>query len=152
MLYSDPLAFFLTWTTYGSWLPGDGRGWTQKRGGKRRPDPVRRRDALARQTETGVRLGPAQRTLVEAVIQDHAARRGWTLHAVNVRTNHVHVVVTAPGYEPKLVGEQFRAWGTRRLRSLDPDRRNWWTEGGNAQLLFTEEDVAEAVRYVLEAQ
>ena len=25
--HSDPLAFFLTWTAYGSWLPGDGRGW-----------------------------------------------------------------------------------------------------------------------------
>jgi len=23
----DPLAFFLTWTKYGSWLPGDERGW-----------------------------------------------------------------------------------------------------------------------------
>jgi hypothetical protein len=22
----DPLAFFLTWTTYGSWLPGDASG------------------------------------------------------------------------------------------------------------------------------
>ena len=26
---NDPLAFFLTWSTYGSWLPGDARGWTE---------------------------------------------------------------------------------------------------------------------------
>ena len=25
----DPLAFFLTWTTYGTWLPGDERGWSR---------------------------------------------------------------------------------------------------------------------------
>jgi hypothetical protein len=29
---SGPMAFFLTWTTYGSWLPGDDRGWCDARG------------------------------------------------------------------------------------------------------------------------
>ena len=28
----DPLALFLTWTTYGLWLPGDERGWVEKPG------------------------------------------------------------------------------------------------------------------------
>ena len=28
----EPLAYFLTWTTYGTWLPGDGRGWVEKNG------------------------------------------------------------------------------------------------------------------------
>ncbi len=23
----DPIAFFITWPTYGTWLPGDERGW-----------------------------------------------------------------------------------------------------------------------------
>ena len=27
----EPIAYFLTWTTYGSWLPGDQRGWVQYR-------------------------------------------------------------------------------------------------------------------------
>ena len=152
MLSSDPIAYFLTWTTYGSWLPGDERGWTPRGGGKRPPDPARRRDAAARLREPPVTLAPAQRALVDAVIRDHAGRRGWTLHAVNVRTNHVHVVVTAPTYAPKLVGEQFRGWGTRRLKAAHPGRENWWTEGGTAQLVFGEDDLTEAVRYVLEAQ
>ena len=25
----DPLAYFLTWSTYGTWLPGDERGWIE---------------------------------------------------------------------------------------------------------------------------
>ena len=28
----ETLAYFLTWTTYGSWLPGDERNWVDKRG------------------------------------------------------------------------------------------------------------------------
>jgi hypothetical protein len=27
---ADPIAYFLTWTTYGTWLPGDERGWYAK--------------------------------------------------------------------------------------------------------------------------
>jgi hypothetical protein len=26
----EPLAYFPTWTTYGTWLPGDDRGWRRK--------------------------------------------------------------------------------------------------------------------------
>ena len=26
----EPLAFLLTWTTYGTWSPGDERGWNRK--------------------------------------------------------------------------------------------------------------------------
>lgn len=27
---SEPLAYFITWTTYGTWLPGDPRGWVKE--------------------------------------------------------------------------------------------------------------------------
>jgi hypothetical protein len=37
----DPLALFLTWTTSGSWLPGDERGWAEKPGCFRQPDAKR---------------------------------------------------------------------------------------------------------------
>jgi hypothetical protein len=37
----DPLALFLTWTTYGQWLPGDERGWVEKPGRCRQPDAQR---------------------------------------------------------------------------------------------------------------
>ena len=33
------LACFLTWTTYGTWLPGDERGWVELHGGFERPTP-----------------------------------------------------------------------------------------------------------------
>ena len=152
MLHSTPIAYFLTWTTYGTWVPGDDRGWTERKFGKRPPDPARARAARSLQKEPPVTLTPSQRALVDGVIRDHARRREWALHAVNVRTNHVHVVLTAASHAPKVAGEQLRGWGTRRLKAAHPGRENWWTEGGSAQLVFDEDDLAEAVRYVLEAQ
>ena len=30
----EPIAYFITWTTYGTWLPGDERGWSRKGDGE----------------------------------------------------------------------------------------------------------------------
>ena len=67
----DPLAFFLTWTTYGSWLPGDERGWILKGRGIQTPDPVRRNHAESLLTEPPCSLDDEQRGLVEATIARH---------------------------------------------------------------------------------
>ena len=37
----DPLAYFITWATYGTWLPGDERGWVEYRHGWQLPDRAR---------------------------------------------------------------------------------------------------------------
>jgi REP element-mobilizing transposase RayT len=117
----DPLAYFLTWTTYGTWLPGDERGWVKRGEGFQLPDPIRRSDAEARMTEDACSLDNEQRKLVETTIADHCRIRGWYLHTVNCRTNHVHVVVTA-SRDPDEVREQFKAWCTRKLKELQQSR------------------------------
>jgi hypothetical protein len=40
MANSAPIAFFLTWSTYGTWLPGDDRGWVEYCHGFQLPDPI----------------------------------------------------------------------------------------------------------------
>ena len=47
----DPLAYFLTWSTYGTWLPGDARGWIEYAHGWQFPDAARMLEAEARMTE-----------------------------------------------------------------------------------------------------
>lgn len=61
---SDPLAYFLTWTTYGSWLPGDDRGWAFKGRGFRAPDAVLAEGAAQLMTEPECLLDDDQRALV----------------------------------------------------------------------------------------
>src|SRR5262245_35121487 len=91
-----PLAYHITWTTYGTWLHGDERGWVESGvPGIQGPDPQRQRDEQAHLTASAVVLTPEQRAVVEQTVRDHCRIRGWTLHTLNVRTNHLHVVVTA---------------------------------------------------------
>ena len=148
-----PLGYFLTWTTYGTWLPGDDRGWVD---GKTHeihfvPAPDRELSAQTVMSEQPITLVPAQRELVDRTIRDHCRIRAWELHAVNVRTNHVHVVLTADR-SPDVVMEQFKAWGTRRLKAGDPRRRKWWTENGSKRYLWTEEALEAAIAYVRDCQ
>ena len=151
--YSDPLGYFLTWTTYGTWLPGDERGWNKKGRGARAPDRARKMRAQSRMNEPACVLTAEQRTAVRRAITEHCAIRGWHLHVQNVRTNHVHVVVTAPGYHPGRVAHEFKDWGTRYLRRAGfRDRKTWWTEGESKHYLNTDEELESTIIYARDLQ
>ncbi len=155
------LAYHITWTTYGTWLPGDARGWVKSRvWGIQAPDPEREQQARDHMAEPAVVLTPDQRTLVEQTVRDHCRLRGWMLHAVNARTNHVHVVVTA-NREPDEVMGQFKAWCSRNLSdqaglvaavARKAGRRRWFTEGGDKERIEDKQYLENAIQYVLERQ
>jgi REP element-mobilizing transposase RayT len=152
---SRPLAYLITWTTYGTWLPGDERGWVDRGapGGVQAPDPAKRDAARRKLDGPPVALLPEQRALVEATVRAHCDFRRWTLHAVNARSNHVHVVVTAPETEPEKIMDQFKAWCSRRLNErAGKARERWWTRHGSTKWINDEDYFHAAVRYVLERQ
>jgi REP element-mobilizing transposase RayT len=114
----DRLAYFLTWCTYGTWLPGNERGWVLHRRGWQLPDPVRELEAKAKMAENACRLNARQREVVEQQISETCEHRGWALFAVNCRSNHLHVVLFSP-QKPEFVRNQLKAWCTRRLKELE---------------------------------
>jgi REP element-mobilizing transposase RayT len=151
-IMAPPLGYLITWTTYGSWLPGDERGWVEfDVSGIQAGDLVRQAAARARMREEPVLLDAAQRALVESTIRDHCALRQWQLHAVNARSNHVHVVVTAQ-IPPEQVVNQFKAWCSRRLSEQFGSRKRWWTHYGSTKWINEESYLHNAIRYVLERQ
>ena len=149
----EPMAFFITWTTYGTWLPGDERGWRRWGDGNVQPaNGLFVEMAAARMKETAFTLSLKQREIVEKTIARHCEIRHWILRAVSARSNHVHVVVTSPGYRPKRVRDQFKAWCTRHLKPFNPARERFWTEGGSCRSINIEDDLEAAIQYVNEAQ
>ena len=149
----DPIAYLLTWVTYGTWLPGDSRGWVEYRHGWQLPDSVLETEAAARSTEDVCRLSDEQRGAVEKQIGETCHHRGWHLHAVNCRSNHVHVVVSAGGTRPKRIRADLKAWATRCLNQrFDVERANWWAERGSIRFLYDEDSLDAAVVYVTEGQ
>ena len=152
-LMNDRITYLITWTTYGTWLPGDARGWRKADQGPRQPQPLLEEWCRTRLAENPVLLNEAQRLRVESVCRKHAEIRGWELHAVSVRSNHVHLVVTADK-PAKIVRDQFKANATRVLRE-PPDavtNESIWTKGGDCEVVDGEESLHRVLEYVTEAQ
>jgi REP element-mobilizing transposase RayT len=155
------LAYFITWTTYGTWLPGDARGWIKTREWGIKPsDPELENKARARMAEPAVVLTPNKRKLIEQTITDHCRIRRWILHAVNARTNHVHVVVTVDR-DADEIRNQFKAWCSRKLSdqakltnavAKKAGRRHWFTEGGDSEAVYDEQHLENVILYVMEGQ
>jgi REP element-mobilizing transposase RayT len=170
----EPTSFFITFTCYGTWLHGDQRGsvdpshneWQSPR---LEPDEERERCEFQRLKHAPVHLGPVQRSIVHRSIEEVVFHRGWRLHALNVRTNHVHVVVTA-NRAGKRIRNDFKSYATRHLKEAnylpaaclqvldaqagtDPTSENSrlrvWTRGGSLRRIDSENSFQRAIEYTL---
>ncbi len=155
--------WLLTWTTYGTWLPGSQRGFVSEvrdeSGVKvlhNTPHtpcdadlPALQAYAASIMTEDAVLLDLAQAQVVAEQLRETAAHRGWRLLALAVMPNHVHVAVGVPG-DPdpeKLLGD-FKTWCTRRLNSGWGRREHWWTQSGSRRPKNSAALLRSAIKYV----
>jgi REP element-mobilizing transposase RayT len=163
-LTDDPIRLFITWTTYGTWLPGDDRGWRKWKSGQQHSQPLLEEWCHKHMKAQPLVLTRPQRQAVEKVIREHSTIRGWELAAVSARLNHVHVAVTvvpivsgkalAAGKYVKNVRDQLKANSTRVLRQLsDPiTHEKSWTKGGDIQFIDSDEDWEQVILYITVAQ
>ena len=98
-------------------------------------------------------LEPKDRKAVEDSCHKHCDHRGWTLLAVNARTNHVHAVVVTD-HSPQITRDQLKANATRGLRQQSEPlvAERTWSKGGDCEVLDTEDDIFNAVTYVIDGQ
>jgi REP element-mobilizing transposase RayT len=155
---STPLAYFITFTCYGTWLHGDERGSVDDE--HNAPGtPLLPADQGRRAREQDELAGPPyqldalRRQVTLEAVCEIARRKGWVLHAAHVRTNHVHIAVTAAG-TPERVMNDFKTAASRRLNKAFPAERDRtrWTRHGSTRYLWTDEAVAEKVHYALHGQ
>jgi REP element-mobilizing transposase RayT len=147
-----PLAYHLTWTCYGQWLHGDARGYVDAHhrtlgepyvhGGGRLYNV-----SFNRMAESPCWLGEEERRAVTAALHAACRFRGWSLLAVNVQPDHVHVAVEAPGITGKRAMALLKGRATRLLRQGGA-RERWWTEGGKVELVRDAAHLATVVAYV----
>ena len=149
---SEPWAYFLTWTTYGMWLPGDQRGWVDKHDPTciQNPDPQCENAAKARLKESSVKLSNILRKVVEKAIRETCAFRGWKIYALAVLSNHVHLIVAVSDKEPKQILRIVKAYGSRALNreNRQTQRKRWWTSGGSAGRIYQKDSLNAAIAYV----
>jgi REP element-mobilizing transposase RayT len=154
------LAYLLTWTTYGTRVHGDARGSVDKQhnqvGTPFLPaDPDREAANRARSTNPPFVMNDAMRQCVHETIRAHAGIRAWHILALNVRTNHVHIVLNCrEQHTPEQAMQQLKMWCSRRLcdAGLVERSTDLWTRHGSTRYIKTEESLASAIFYVEQGQ
>ena len=93
------------------------------------------------------------RAAVLAALREVCKHRHWILLAAHVRTNHVHVIVESE-VRPERVMNDFKSYTSRALNRLGQDgpNRKRWARHGSTRWLWKDQDVREAIRYVVEEQ
>lgn len=155
---NDPLAYFITFHTYGTWLPGREEGSVddehRQYGMPHLPaDPEREQVANHNLKHEPFRMTREHaQSVLEAIIQT-CKHREWILHAIHVRVTHVHVVVSSIQRAEKVMND-LKAYATRALRDqqLVSSEMKVWSRHGSTRYLWSEDQVAEKVAYTLHEQ
>jgi REP element-mobilizing transposase RayT len=154
-----PVAYLISFRCYGTWLHGDERGsidrfhnvyqspyiepnsgWKDYNASKLKSEPVR--------------LSAAQRNVVEVAIREVCEYKQWFLHAISIRTNHGHTVVSIGEASSKTALNALKAYATRHLRStgLWPHSYSPWADKGSRCRIWNEESLHRAIDYVVNGQ
>ncbi len=154
------LAYFLTWSTYGARVHGDVRGtvdlFHNTPGEPLVPVNATRVELMhAKMKDAPFVMDERARAHVEQAIRAHAQKRTWAICALNVRSNHVHIVVEVrTKHTPEEVMQQFKSWGTRYLirEGLVTSATRVWTDHGSTRYINTSESMAKGIDYAVNQQ
>ena len=144
--------WFLTWTAYGTWLPGDDRGFVGEApdesgrvfnhnviGTPPAPPNQPLREAAERTLKNRpVVLSSDQAAAVLDQLRETIQFRGWKLIAVAIMHTHLHAIVGVPGDpDPEKILGDLKAWCTRKLNSRWGKQASgtWWTTSGSCRKL-----------------
>jgi valyl-tRNA synthetase len=156
--HSNALAYFLTFHTYATWLHGEEAGSVDPDTNAHGtpfvpPDPQLLQRDRSKLSQPPIELTLAQRQSVLATLREVAQHRGWTIHAANVRSTHVHAVVGG-AHAPERMLIDFKSYATRRLTEagLIAEGNKTWSRHGSTRHLWKSTDIANAMHYTLHAQ
>jgi len=159
MLVDYPVGYLITFTTYGTWLHGDDRGSVDREHNLYGSPFVTSNRAIHRKESNTLKNQPLRlsdnhrKQVLRAIIEVCRFRR-WHAHAVHVRSNHVHIVVSGDEKPEKMMVD-FKAYATRALRKHTDEQstiKKYWTRHGSTRYLWTKESIASAIEYVKNEQ
>jgi len=152
------MTYFITFHTYGTWLHGHDEGSVDDEHNqfdtpRLPPSPPRMSNEQALMKNRAIKLNAEHRFVVDATIREVCNYRNWKLHALSVRSTHVHVVVSAK-HTPERVMNDLKAYCTRRMREariLDAATEPW-SHHGSTRYVDTDNSFARAKAYVNDEQ
>ncbi|MCE9528367.1 MAG: transposase, partial [Planctomycetales bacterium] len=151
--------WLLTWTTYGTWLPGDARGFVSAvddgtggtvihniSGTPFDADWHHLREYAKSRLDGGpVLLDSKEASIIADQLHETARHRGWQLTSIAIMRNHIHVVVGVAGDPPpETLLRDFKSYASRALNQALGFKAKRWTESGSRRRLKTDDAILSA--------
>ena len=153
-----PLAYFVTYHTYGTWLHGSEQGSVDRKHNIPNtpmlpPNSAREEKIRRSMIQPPYTLDEPRRVVVLSTIQEVCQYRNWLLFAAHVRSNHVHVIVQSPS-APEKVMNDFKGYASRCLTEagFENNKCQRWTRHGSTRYLWDVATVEAKIHYVVEEQ
>jgi REP element-mobilizing transposase RayT len=140
------VGYMLTWTTYGTWLQGDERGYV-KDGQILRSDQKLVELCDKFQKGQTVMLRHEEKYVVRRAILEEAARIGYPIEALAVCSNHIHLVAR---YFSEPIGQTVSRCKNISTSVLKEHGRSGriWTRGFDKRFCFDRKDLIRRIQYV----
>jgi len=140
------VGYMVTWTTYGSWLQGDKRGFV-KNGKILEGDQELLELCKIQQKGKAVKLTKSEKEIVRWAILSESQRIGQKLEALAVCTNHLHLAVRSCEKPIESVVSVYKSTATRALRR-GCRSGPVWTAGFHKRFCFNEADLVRKIKYI----
>ncbi|MEX0715812.1 MAG: hypothetical protein WD066_04460 [Planctomycetaceae bacterium] len=163
IIIDDAFALLITWTTYGTWLPGDPRGhasniidedrrYERRRGEFGAPYGSGDSHTLARasrlQNDSTVWLDRESAAVAAKAIVEACRERGWRIRRAALMANHAHVLIEDCGTDAGPVRRILKGVSQAKLSDHAGINRRWFTRGGSDRRKRGANAIATAMRYV----
>ena len=146
MFVAKTLGYMVTWTTYGTWLQGDERGYVKN--GRICPGNKALMESNKQlQLQDVVKLSKTQQQFVRKAIAEQARLQGQRIYALSAQSNHVHIVAEYIPLPISKVVAYYKNAARLALKSTG-HKGKLWTRGYDKRFCFDEESLRRRIRYV----
>ena len=140
------IGFMATWTTYGTWLQGDKKGYV-KNGSILDANPELEQSNKEQLKHDKIKIPKDLRTIVKNAILKEAEEIDQKVYAIAICSNHVHIVVESIGKKCGYSVGRFKRAATTALRKFG-FANIIWTKGFDKRYCFNEKSLKNRIEYV----
>ncbi|MHC4109654.1 MAG: transposase [Planctomycetota bacterium] len=140
------VGYMLTWTTYGTWLQGEKKGFV-KDGKVKGENVTLKKDCEDKLKGPPVRLRVIEKKIVREVILEAAKRFKQNIRAIEVCSNHVHIVCEYVEVPIGVLVGYYKNAGRKALQKCGYEGKVW-TRGYDKRFCFNVKSLKNRIDYV----
>ncbi len=148
MFVAKTLGYMITWTTYGTWLQGDGRGYV-KNGQTYDGNKALMQRNIKLQAQDMIKLSRNQQQVVRKAITEEAKSQDQHLYALSVQSNHVHMVAEYTRQPISYIVAYYKKSARLAMKAAGHNGK-LWTKEYDKRFCFDRTALEQRIKYVQE--